>query len=192
MRPELNKNINPDEFSNYYWLKEELIGFCKSNGLPAGGGKADISDRIVHFLRTGEVRSVKVARRKQTQLTADQLSPEAKIPEGYKNDQVHRTFFTALIGEHFKFNTAFMNWMKTHAGYTYSEAVDEWKRIFEEKKQGKKTVISSQFEYNQYTRDFFAATTGFSRHDAIKCWKYKKSLPGHNRYEDSDLSILEK
>ena len=26
--------------------------------------------------------------------------------------------------------------------------------------------------------------------DAIKCWKYKKSLKGHNKYEDSDLIAL--
>lgn len=190
MRPELNINIHPDDFANYYWLKEELITFCKSNGIPAVGGKAEIAERIVHFLRTGEVRSAKASHRKQIQLTADQLSLEAKIPEGYKNDEVHRRFFKSVIGDHFKFNVAFMNWMKTHAGHSYSEAVDEWNRIREDRKQGKKTVISSQFEYNQYTRDFYAANKGRSRQDAIRCWKYKKSLPGHNRYEDSDLTVL--
>ena len=40
--------------------------------------------------------------------------------------------------------------------------------------------------------DFFEANKGRSLDDAIKCWKYKKSMPGHNRYEDSDLSALDK
>lgn len=26
---------------------------------------------------------------------------------------------------------------------------------------------------------------------AIRCWKYKKSLKGHNRYEKEDLKILD-
>lgn len=32
-------------------------------------------------------------------------------------------------------------------------------------------------------RDFFADNQGKSLEQAIKCWKYKKQLPGHNRYE---------
>lgn len=27
--------------------------------------------------------------------------------------------------------------------------------------------------------------------EAIKCWKYKKSLQGHNRYEKSDLIVID-
>ena len=58
-----------------------------------------------------------------------------------------------------------------------------------EKKQGK-TVIGKQFEYNTYVRDFFADNPGASLEDAIRCWNYKKSLKGHNRYERSDLAAL--
>lgn len=31
---------------------------------------------------------------------------------------------------------------------------------------------------------------GKSFDDAIKCWKYKKSMQGHSRYEKSDLMAL--
>ena len=61
--------------------------------------------------------------------------------------------------------------------------------MLEEKKQGK-TVIDKQFEYNTYIRDFFDENKGKSLDDAIICWKHKKSLPGHNRYEQSDLIAL--
>ena len=33
-------------------------------------------------------------------------------------------FFKKEIGEHFKFNVAFMNWMKGNSGKTYREAID--------------------------------------------------------------------
>lgn len=115
---------------------------------------------------------------------------DSKIPEGYKNDERHRAFFKSEIGEHFKFNVPFMNWMKVNSGKTYKEAISEWNRIISEKKDGKKTEISSQFQYNQYTRDFFNANPDAKRNDAIKCWKYKKSLPGHNKYEEEDLVTL--
>ena len=53
-----------------------------------------------------------------------------------------------------------------------------------------KTQIGKQFQYNQYIRDFFEDNNDKSLEDAIACWKYKKSLKGHNKYEKSDLEIL--
>lgn len=55
----------------------------------------------------------------------------------------------------------------------------------------RKTNIDKQFEYNTYIRDFFADNKGKSLEEAIKCWKYKKQLQGHNRYERTDLIAIE-
>ena len=55
----------------------------------------------------------------------------------------------------------------------------------------RKTEIGRQFEYNTYIRDFFADNPRKSLHDAIVCWNYKKGLPGHHRYEQSDLCALD-
>lgn len=65
-------------------------------------------------------------------------------------------------------------------------------RIIGYLKKRSKTKIDKQFEYNTYIRDFFADNRGKSLDEAIKCWKYKKQLPGHNRYEKSDLDVLDK
>ena len=54
-----------------------------------------------------------------------------------------------------------------------------------------KTTIDKQFEYNTYIRDFFEDNQGRDLEEAIICWKYKKSLQGHNRYEKSDLVALD-
>ena len=62
-------------------------------------------------------------------------------------------------------------------------------QILEDKKKGR-TGIDKQFEYNTYIRDFFADNKGKSLEEAIKCWKYKKQLPGHNRYERTDLAAI--
>ncbi len=73
---------------------------------------------------------------------------------------------------------------------TYADAVTAYRRILDEKKSGK-SPIAKQFEYNTYIRDFFEDNAGKTLNDAIKCWKYKKSLKGHNRYEQSDLVVLD-
>ena len=80
--------------------------------------------------------------------------------------------------------------MKGNAGKTYKEAIAAYYDILEEKKRGK-TKIDKQFEYNTYIRDFFADNQGKTLEDAIQCWKYKKQLQGHNRYERSDLVAIE-
>lgn len=190
MRPELDKNIEPDTFIDYYWLKEELVKFCKDYKLPTSGSKEEITQRIYEYLKTGEILKPSKKYHSKSSSEIIPLTLDTLIPEGYKNDERHRAFFKKEIGGHFKFNVPFMNWMKSHAGKTYSDAVNEWNSIYEEKKQGKKTKISSQFQYNQYTRDFYSANPDAKRDDVITCWKYKRSLPGHNRYEDSDLDVL--
>lgn len=41
-------------FKDYYYLKEELVEFCKKEGLQATGSKQMITERIAHYLDTGE------------------------------------------------------------------------------------------------------------------------------------------
>lgn len=189
-RPKLDKSIDPESFLNYYWLKEELFAFCKKYMIPRSGSKQELTERIHHYLKTGEIlKPVRKTLPKNPRSTTP-LTPDSVITDEYKTDQRHRAFFKNIIGEHFKFNVPFMNWMKNNQGKKYADAVKEWQRIYEEKKAGKKYTISAQFEYNQYTRDFFKANPTMTRSDAITCWKYKKALPGSNKYDDRDLEAL--
>ena len=43
-RPELSRTLDGTAFRSYYYLKQELADFCKENGLPASGGKAELTD----------------------------------------------------------------------------------------------------------------------------------------------------
>lgn len=190
MRPLLDNKTDAEEFINFYWLKEELFSFCRTYDLPANGSKDEMTKRIYEYLKTGKISTPTTKRRIALLTVNAPLYLDSTIPEGYTNDETHRAFFKAEIGDHFKFNVPFMNWMKENYGKTYKEAISEWNRILVEKKQGKKIEISSQFQYNQYTRDFFNANPEAKRDDAIKCWNYNKSLPGHNKYEEDDLVAL--
>ena len=187
-RPILDKNLDSKTFREFYYLKEELVNFCRENGLPISGGKIEITDRIAYFLDTGEIRPASTIKKKAT-LVSD-INENTKIEPNFVCSEKHRAFFKEHIGNSFSFNVAFQKWLKSNTGKTYKEAIVAYYQILEEKKKGK-TKIDKQFEYNTYIRDFFADNKGKTLEEAIKCWKYKKQLQGHNRYERSDLVALE-
>ena len=63
-RPFLDKNLDSTTFRDFYYLKEELVDFCRKNGLPVSGGKLEITERIARFLDTGEALSASTVRKK--------------------------------------------------------------------------------------------------------------------------------
>lgn len=190
-RPVLDKNLDSKTFRDFYYLKEELVDFCRKNNLPVSGGKLELTDRIAYFLDTGEILSSSVAKKKVTVISnIANINEDTKIETDFVCSEQHRAFFKNQIGSSFSFNVAFQKWLKSNAGKTYKDAISAYYQILEDKKKGK-TKIDKQFEYNTYIRDFFADNQGKSLEDAIKCWKYKKQLQGHNRYERSDLIAIE-
>ena len=186
-RPILNTNLDSDTFRSYYYLKEELVEFCRNNGLPTSGRKVELTERIAYFLDTGKVKEV--SKTKRAAVEVGTLTEDTIIENNIVCSEKHRAFFKEKIGKSFSFNVQFQKWLKANAGKTYGDAIAAYYEILEEKKKGK-TKIDKQFEYNTYIRDFFEDNQGRSLDDAIKCWKYKKSMQGHNKYEKSDLVAL--
>lgn len=191
-RPILSRELEYDTFIQYYYLKEELIAFCKENGLSTNGGKQELIKRIEHFFKTGEKLVNKKVKRKQSDTNLNEISLDSIIEESFVCSENHRSFFKAIIGDAFSFNVTFQKYLKNSSGKTYSDAVNEWYKIQEDKKKNKgKSKIDSQFEYNTYIRDFFKDNKDKTLKDAIKCWNFKKGLAGHNKYEKQDLVALE-
>lgn len=186
-KPELNKGLDGNTFRSFYYLKEELVQFCRENHLPVSGGKLELTERIACFLDTGKVLQGSAGRKKTANI--GEITENTKIEAGIVCSEKHRAFFKEKIGKGFSFNVLFQKWLKSNAGKTYGEAIEAYYQILEDKKKGK-TTIDRQFEYNTYIRDFFADNQGRSLEEAIICWNYKKSLQGHNRYERSDLMAL--
>ena len=186
-RPDIDKRMGSAEFRNYYYLKEELVRFCRQEGLQTGGGKCDLSERIAHYMDTG----VKLASKGKTRSAArtDNLTEDTMIGNNFVCSESCRAFFRERIGEWFKFNVQFLYWLRSNAEKSYGDAINEYHRIADERKRSK-PPIGKQFEYNTYVRDFFADNKEKSLRDAITCWRYKKSISGHNRYERSDLEAL--
>lgn len=187
-QPILDVNLDSTTFRSFYYLKEELLDFCRKNNLPTSGGKIEITDRIAHYLDTGEISTVKCRRKRTKGISI--IYNESVIEKDFVCSEKHRIFFKEHIGSSFSFNVAFQKWLKCNAGKTYKEAISAYYQIIEDKKKGN-TKIGKQFEYNTYIRDFFADNKDKSLEEAIQCWKYKKRLQGQHRYEKGDLKALD-
>ena len=186
-RPTLDKQMSGEAFKSYYYLKEELIAFCRHEGLQVTGGKIEMTNRIAHYLDTGEMLSSKAS--PKTTKDIGIITAFTLIESDFVCSEKHRAFFKQAIGSSFSFHVLFQKWLKQNAGRTYGDAIDAYYQILIDKKKGK-TTIDKQFEYNTYIRDFFADNSGKALEQAIKCWNYKKGLQGHSRYEKSDLIVL--
>ncbi|WP_226668037.1 DUF6434 domain-containing protein [Metabacillus litoralis] len=184
MRPLLSSKMTITEFQNYYWLKKELHHFCKENALATSGSKLELTKRIELFLLTGN-KEIPIKKKKSPQKKQlEELGLDTVISSNVTFSQNVRFFFKSVI-PNFHFSTYIQNYMKENVGKTYRDVVHAW---YEEEKRKKdpnyKREIAPQFEYNQFTRDFFndPANKGKSREDAINAWNTIKSLPGENKY----------
>lgn len=187
-RPILDKNLNVETFRNCYYLKQELVSFCRKEHLQTTGGKIELTERISHYLDTGEKIGKRTGSRKKPDIGS--ITDSTLIEADFVCSETHRAFFLQNIGPGFSFNVTFQKWLKENTGETYKNAVEAYYKIKEDKKNGKSS-IDKQFEYNTYIRDFFADNKGKSLGDAVKCWKYKKNTIGQNKYEKQDLIALD-
>ena len=191
-RPRLNNSISVADFKDFYWLKVELVAFCKSNGISVTGRKQELADRIIVYLQTGKIIITvpKEKAKSKFDWNNTELDLNTKITDNYKNSENVRAFMKREIGSHFHFNTAFMKWTKQNVGKTMREAIIEWKRLSELRNDKKfQTTISSQFEYNAYIRDFLTDNKEKKLSDAIKHWKLKRNQRGNNVYSKDDLKL---
>ena len=191
-RPKLKNDISLKDFQDFYWLKEELVSFCKENNIYHSGGKIEITNRIIYFLTTGKRAEKAISQKPKSNFdwNIEKLNCKTAITDNYKNTENVRQFFTYEIGNHFKFNVLFMNWIKQNIGKTLKDAIDEWHRIYLLKKdKNYKSEIDPQFEYNTYMRDFLEDNPTMSANDARKYWALKREIRGSKKYTKKDLEL---
>ena len=196
----LTKDLTSVEFKEYYFLKEELKEFCRNEGLKVSGSKNQLEKRIIYYLDTGksleESKNNEKNEKNENLFKSDlnknhnsqEITLDSLLGENFKCSEDKREFFENEIGKGFKFKVKFQKWLKANPDKTYQDAKNAYYDI---QNSEEKTKIDKQFQYNQYIRDFFEDNEGKTLNDAIKCWNYKKSQKGHNKYESSDLNILD-
>ena len=193
-RPAIKDIRSAQDLKRWYWLKAELIAYCKFAGVSYTGGKFEILDRIgrtLHIENVPENKALKIKQVSKFNWARAALTPDTLITDSYTNGANTRKFFKKYCGDNFHFTIAFMEWMKVNTNKTLQDAVAEWKRLNTLSKEKTYTsVIPKHNQYNQYIRDFFADNAEKSLQQARHCWKLKTCLPaGKHVYERSDLDL---
>ncbi|WP_415919602.1 DUF6434 domain-containing protein [Tateyamaria sp. SN6-1] len=193
-RPAIDTIATGAELRRWYWRKDELVPHARALGVKTTGGKFRILDRIAHCLDTGEtVFPGDTATRATSKFDwhAAPLDDETIITDSYRNSQNVRRYFKSRLGDGFKFNTAFMEWMKANTGKTLRDACAAFPTLAKVPGQ---TRIKDHNQFNQYTRDFMADNPALTIDDVRKAWAARIARPsdtGRHRYDRADLRFLD-
>ena len=175
-RPEFDSIKDYDEFSKYYWYRDELIKICRDHGLKAPSGKIELN-KVIEAYFSGErilpdKRHIKKKKPTVTELTLD----TGLIECGFTFGNRFRDFFSEQTGEdHFKFNVDMVATVKKvkesgDESFTLGDLLDVY--------YGKKTYAiydRSALQWNKFVKDFCAddATKEFGERlkAAATLWK---------------------
>ena len=197
-RPDIEQITTGDDLKKWYWRKDELTTYARSVGVRTTSGKFVILERIAHFLDTGETRypgDRKTRATSKFDWHSENLTRDTVITDSYKNTQNVRRFFKSVIGDRFKFNIVFMEWMKSNTGRTLGDACEAYLAIQDQTKAaGYRTKIKDHNQFNQYTRDFLDDNPHLGMPDVRRAWAEKIKRPsdtGRHVYDPEDLRLGE-
>ena len=184
-RPEFDNIKDFEEFSKYYWYREELIKICKAHGLKADGGKIELN-KVIEAYFNGEM--ILPEKKKNKKAVVTELTLDTGLIEcGFTFGNRFRDFFSKHTGvEKFKFNVDMVATAKKvketgDEAFTLGDLLD----IYLEK-QTYATYDKSALQWNKFVKDFCAdeATLRFENRlkAAAKLWKIVRESDRKKEY----------
>lgn len=167
-RPELSVGLAAEEFRRWYWLKEELVTFCRDQGLSSSGLKREIESRIAVFLEEGRRRRATGGNRRAG-VMPERFSMHSVIGEGWRCGPALGKFLRGELGEGFRFNAAVREFIHNGVGRRLGEIAAVYRESL-----GRKREIPEQLEYNRHFREYFQEHPGASREETIAAWWQKR------------------
>ena len=182
IRPDFSKIKSFEEFSKYYWYREELQTICKSLNIDDSGMKAELNHNIEEYFKGNLIvkekgNHVRARMPSKGDGSVIALTPQTGLIEcGFCFNQRFRDFFSEQTGiKNFKFNVDMVATARkvketNDISFTLGDLLD----IF----YGKKTYAkydNSCLQWNKFVKDFCAdpATVQFSNKlkVAARLWK---------------------
>ena len=155
-RPEFDTIRDFEEFSKYYWYRDELIKICKAHGLKSDGGKIELNKVIEAYFSGEKILPEKKRAVKKRSVTVTEITPDTGLIEcGFTFGNRFREFFRQQTGEqNFKFNVDMVATVKAvkESGdeeFTLGDLLDIYygKRIYA-------TYDKSALQWNRFLKDF--------------------------------------
>jgi hypothetical protein len=179
-RPVLTRYTAVADFRSFYWLKAELVTFCREHHLPTTGAKQELAQRIAQYLSGEALSAAPLEERSARACEKPKIFTRATvITPGWRCSQELRAFFEQEIGPRFHFDAAMRDLIYQGSGKTLHEIIEAWMTVHNQPARQKE--IAPQFEYNRHIQDYFQTHPGASLQDAIEAWKVKKRLPRRDR-----------
>ena len=214
-RPEFEKLTSFEEFSKYYWYREELQKICRSLGLKSDGGKIELN-KVIQAYFAGE----KILPEKKTASCHPEHvsgSLKQKIPKRVRDDIHNLSLQTSIIECGFTFGNRFREFFVNQTGIKKfkfnADMVATVKKVKEtgdtdftlgdllDIYYGKKTYAKydkSALQWNKFVKDFCAdeATAVFSERlkAAAALWKIvresdRPKVYSHELFEEYKKTI---
>ena len=114
-----------EEFTKYYWYREELAAICRGLGICASGYKAELNERIEVYFREGlnsgikeqSLRNTQMKNKKGLQNPAQKsVSQKVKVDSTLKNPDSKLSLKTGLIECDFRFSQHFRDFFSAQTG----------------------------------------------------------------------------
>ena len=175
-RPDFNSIQDYEEFSKYYWYRDELIKICREHGLKAPSGKIELNKVIEAYFAGERILPEKKRIKKKKPLIDELTLDTGLIACDFTFGNQFRKFFSEQTGEkHFKFNVDMVATVKAvkereDESFTLGDLLDVY--------YGKKIYArydKSVLQWNKFVKDFCAddATKEFGERlkAAATLWK---------------------
>ena len=209
-RPDFSEIKSFEEFSKYYWYREELIKICRMLGLKSKGGKIELNKVIESYFKGDKLLPEKSAssrhsesnlrqsetKTRHSELVSGSLSLSTSLIEcNFTFGPRFRQFFEKETGvKPFKFNVDMVASAKKAKGtndinFTLGDLLDIY---YDEKTYAK--YDKSALQWNKFVQDFCAdpATARFPNKlkTAARLWKIVRESTWKKVYKHELLEIL--
>ena len=182
-RPDFDDIKNYEEFSKYYWYRDELIKICRDLGLKSPSGKIELNQIIEAYFAGERILPEKKHGKRKRSVVTELTLDTGLIACGFTFGNRFRDFFSKQTGEeHFKFNVDMVATVKAvkengDESFTLGDLLDLY--------YGKKTYAmydKSALQWNRFVKDFCAD-------DATKVYgeRLKAAAKLWNIVRDSDM-----
>ena len=195
-RPDFDDIKTFEEFSRYYWYREELQQICKSHGIDSSGLKAELNHNIEEYFKGNIIRPKKAHVKKASVKSQLHLTLNTGLIEcGFTFGPRFRDFFIEQTGiKNFKFNVDMVATVKKvkqeqDENFTLGDLLDIY--------YGKKTYArydKISLQWNKFFHDFCADPVTACYPDKLKSaarlWKIVRESTQEKVYKHELLEDL--
>jgi hypothetical protein len=165
-RPMLSTQLSPEEFASWYWLKQELVDFCRCEHIVSSGLKRDIEVRIKNYLAGAQLIPEDRPRRRSGRMPAE-FTLNTVIGSGWRCGPALGRFLKGVLGNGFRFNAEMREFIHRGEGKTLPDAAICYVRSIGPDREKRQIP---QLEYNRHFREYFKEHPEASREEAILAW----------------------